>query len=47
MLESIQITKITREVFNKMLQKETSHYYDNFELVSRWVLGLWVKGMPK
>ena len=36
-----------REAFNNILLKETSCNYDNYMLVSQWVLGLGVEVMPK
>ena len=46
-LESMKAIMITREAFNNMLLKKTSHNFDSYGLVSRQVLGLEVEGMPK
>ena len=45
--EGTQITTMTRETFDNMLLKEASHNYDNYGLVSQYVLGLGVEGTPK
>ena len=47
MLESMQITVMTREAFDNMLIKETICNYNNYRLVSRQVLWLGVIGTPK
>ena len=38
---------MTRDAFDNMLLKEASRNYDNYGLVSRWVLGLGVEGTPE
>ena len=38
---------MTREAFNNMFLKEVSHNYNNYELFSKYVLGLGVEGMTK
>ena len=41
------ITTMIRESFDNMLLKETSHNYNNYRLVSWWVLGLGAEGTPE
>ena len=45
--EGTHIITMTREAFNNMLLKEASCNYDNYRLVSWWVLGLGAEGTPE
>ena len=45
--EGTRISTMTREAFDNMLLKEAGHSYDNYGLVSGWVLGLGAEGTPE
>ena len=47
MLQGMQIMSLTREAFGNILPKEASFIYDNYGLVSMYVLGLEVEGTTK
>ena len=45
--EGTRITTMTREAFDNILLKEAGHYYNNYGLVSWYVLGLGAEGTPE